>query len=82
VAETLASTVPPLLTLDLSSVEERGALKGHVTVTDAGRSVLAGEVDRVTACGIDKWLGGVHLQSRGTFWRWDDIRQRVSPRHE
>jgi hypothetical protein len=77
-AETLASTVPPLLTLDVSSVEERGALKGRVTVTDAGRSVLAGEVDRVTACGIDKWLGGVHLQRRGTVWRWDDSRQRVS----
>ena len=38
---------------------------GVVTLTDAGRSVLAGRLDRVVACGIERWLGGVHLQSGG-----------------
>ena len=37
-----------------------------VGLTDVGRSVLAGESDRVTTCGIDRWLGGVHLQHRLT----------------
>jgi hypothetical protein len=76
-AETLSHVVPSLLTLDLSTVEEGRALQGRVTLTDAGRSVLSGECDRVTTCGIDKWLGGVHLQSGITLWRWDDTRQRI-----
>jgi Domain of unknown function (DUF1835) len=35
-----------------------------VAITDAGRSVLAGEADHVTLNGIDRWIGGVHLQGR------------------
>ena len=76
-AETLAHAVPPLLTLDLAPVDEGHVLKGHVSVTDVGRSVLSGELDRVTTCGINKWLGGVHLYGGGRVWRWDDTRQCV-----
>lgn len=77
-AGTLSHAEPSLLTLDLSTVEEGRVLQGRVTLTDAGRSVLAGELDRVTTCGIDKWLGGVHLQSGGRLWRWNDTRQRIA----
>ena len=35
-----------------------------VAITDTGRSVLAGEADHVTLNGIDRWIGGVHLQGR------------------
>ena len=77
-AESLSRVVPSLLTLDLSTVDEGRVLQGRVTLTDAGRSVLSGELDRVTTCGIDKWLGGVHLQSGSRLWRWDDTRQRVT----
>jgi hypothetical protein len=77
-AESLSRAVPSLLTLDLSSVEEGRVLQGRVALTDAGRLVLSGELDRVTSCGIDRWLGGVHLQSGVMIWRWDDARQRVS----
>lgn len=76
-AEALSNAAPSLLTLDLSTVEEDRALQGNVTLTDAGRSVLSGELDRVTTCGIDRWLGGVHLQSGARLWRWDDTRQRI-----
>lgn len=62
-AMTLAHTSPPLLDAEAS-------------LTDAGRLVLAGEEDRVTACGIDRWLGGVHVHE-GNVWRWDDPQQRV-----
>jgi len=24
----------------------------------------------VKLCGIDRWLGGVHMQGRGRAWRW------------
>ena len=77
VAETLSRTTPPLLTLDPPAADDGRLLQGRVTLTDAGRSVLSGELDRITTCGIDKWLGGVHLQSAGRVWRWDPTRQRI-----
>jgi hypothetical protein len=76
-AEALSQLMPSLLTLDLSNVDEGQLLLGRVTLTDSGRSVLSGELDRVRTCGIDKWLGGVHLQNGGRLWRWDDIGQRI-----
>jgi RNA polymerase sigma factor (sigma-70 family) len=76
-AEALSRTTPPLLTLDTSIVEDRHALRGRVALTDTGRSVLSGRLDRVTTCGIDRWLGGVHLQSGVRPWRWDDARQEI-----
>ena len=77
VAETLARAAPPLLALDLSPADEGLVLKGHVTLTAVGRSVLSGELDRVATCGIDKWLGGVHLHGHGRLWRWDGTRQCI-----
>jgi hypothetical protein len=76
-AETLSRTVPALLTFDPSAGVPPAVLRGRVTLTEAGRSVLAGRLDRVTACAIDRWLGGVHLQTGGRVWRWDDTRQRI-----
>jgi hypothetical protein len=35
-----------------------------VSITDAGRRVLAGADDHVELNGIDRWIGGVHLQGR------------------
>jgi hypothetical protein len=46
------------------------SLDDELTLTDDGRRVLAGDADRVTLCGIDRWLGGVHLRGRGPVWRW------------
>jgi hypothetical protein len=62
-AAALAQTSPPLLREDRS-------------LSPAGRAVLAGESDRVAACGIDRWLGGTHLRD-GNVWRWDDRQQQV-----
>lgn len=82
--ETLSHTSPPLLTLVVPDTREGHDLQGVVTLTDAGRSVLSRRQDRVALCGIDRWLGGVHLQQSGRIWRWDDTRQRIveSDRHE
>ena len=49
----------------------------HVELTDDGVTVLAAGADRVELCGIDRWLGGVHLQGNGPVWRWDIERQAV-----
>jgi len=35
-----------------------------VSITDAGRSVLAGDEDHVALNGVDRWVGGVHLDGR------------------
>jgi DNA-binding transcriptional MerR regulator len=40
----------------------------RVEITDLGRRVLAGELDRVEVAGLDRWLGGTHL-TRGNTWR-------------
>ena len=76
-AGTLSSTSPPLLTLDLSHAAATQILRGRVALTDTGRSVLKGQLDRAATCGIDRWLGGVHLQGSDRLWRWDEARQRV-----
>lgn len=75
--ESLSRTSPPLLSLDLT-MNRPAMLRGHIRLTETGRSVLSGALDKVAACGIDKWLGGAHLQSAGTVWRWDDARQRIT----
>ena len=66
----LSRTSPPLLTFTNGADPREAALYGTVALTDAGREVLSGRRDRV-ACGLDRWLGGVHLQSGGPIWRWD-----------
>lgn len=48
---------------------------GAYALTDAGRACLRGEADRVgLAGGIDRWLGGVHLQGADAAYRWDPAR--------
>ena len=70
-ASALAATSPPLLT-----VSDGEGFRREVSITDAGRAVLAGKADRVALCGIDRWFGGVHLHG-GNLWRWDDESQRI-----
>jgi hypothetical protein len=53
------------------------SLDDEVALTDDGRSVLDGRSDRIALCGIDRWLGGVHLTGHGPVWRWDQQRQIV-----
>jgi hypothetical protein len=72
-ADRLAGTSPPLLT-----ASDGDTLHRTVAITDTGRAVLAGTLDRVATCGIDRWFGGVHVQA-GNLWRWDDGAQRVTP---
>jgi hypothetical protein len=55
-------------------LEEGG---GAVRLTKAGERVLAGEIDHVRINGIDRWLGGVHLNGPEARWRWDPARGRL-----
>ena len=77
-AASLSRTAPPLLTWSRSGASHAGPLQGSVALTDFGRAVLAGHADRVATCGVDRWLGGVHLEGRACPWRWDTARRRIS----
>ncbi|HEX8904293.1 MAG TPA: hypothetical protein VF771_05585 [Longimicrobiaceae bacterium] len=79
----LAAGETPLVTLEGGAKPDgpETTLARRVALTDAGRAVLEGREDRVRLCGIDRWLGGVHLHGRETAWRWDtDAGQLVTSR--
>ena len=65
----LAEGREPLLTATLPPDDMPG---GHeaVSLTDAGRRVLAAEADHVVLNGIDRWIGGVHLTPENC-WRFE-----------
>jgi hypothetical protein len=49
----------------------------QIVLTPLADRVLAGQADRVKVAGLDRWLGGVHLQGHDTRWRWDDRQARL-----
>jgi hypothetical protein len=75
-ADSFSRTSPALLTLTTESTNGE-VLKGSVALTDTGRAVLAGKRDRIATCGIDRWLGGVHLHNSADIWRWDESQQTI-----
>jgi hypothetical protein len=48
-------------------------LEERVAITETGRRVLAGELDRVQVAGLDRWLGGTHL-TPANAWRRENGR--------
>ena len=70
-------SAPPVPLIEIRGrLEGRGALTGAVELTPTGREVLAGRADRVEECGLERWLGGVHLAAPGPLWRWDRAHER------
>jgi hypothetical protein len=49
-----------------------------VRLTGTGARVLAGEADQIALGGIDRWIGGVHLQGHHVPWRWDDGTETIT----
>lgn len=76
--ETLSRTSPPLVTVVRGARDNGPVPQGTMTLTDVGRTVLSGRRDRVATLGMDRWLGGVHLQSGADIWRWDDMHGRIT----
>jgi hypothetical protein len=66
----LASGPSPAVAVETEASDPRFP-KGTVSITETGRRVLAGEVDWVKLAGLDRWIGGVHLEGRRVPWRWD-----------
>jgi hypothetical protein len=76
-ADSLSITSPPLVMLQGRTAGDEG-LQGSVALSDTGRAVLAGRQDRIAACGIDRWLGGVHVRRGAALWRWDGDRGQIT----
>jgi hypothetical protein len=74
----LAHAATPLAASSLSSMPAVGIPDGTLSITQAGLAVLEGRADRIALCGIDRWVGGVHLTSPGV-WRWDTKARRIVP---
>lgn len=68
----------PLVTFSPTAPAEGVLPQGTVAMTAVGRSVLAGRQDYVGLCGVDRWLGGVHLTGNADEWRWDGEKERVT----
>jgi hypothetical protein len=49
----------------------------RIALTTTGRDVLDGRDDWVRIRGIDRWLGGVHLEGREAAWRWYEAGRRL-----
>lgn len=63
--ESLRTCATPLLAPDLS-------------LTAAGREIAGGKGDHVAINGIDRWIGGVHLQGDRVAWRWDAAARKLA----
>lgn len=83
--EAMVKSRPPLLVLrDGGMFRAPGALprpeefnEQDILITEAGRKVHGNESDWIAINGIDKWLGGVHLE-RDNVWRWDSEGGRLA----
>lgn len=50
----------------------------QLVLTGEGKKALAGQTDWTKINhGIDRWLGGVHLQGENATWRWDTQRETL-----
>ena len=69
-ARELAGASPALVDLSITSDTSSAIPSGTLALTRAGRKVVDGSADRIRLCGIDRWLGGVHVHGHGPAWRW------------
>ncbi|HET7873759.1 MAG TPA: sigma-70 family RNA polymerase sigma factor [Terriglobales bacterium] len=69
-------------TLRLGEYDEslRRWMNSPVSLTDAGRQVVAGRADYIRLNGVERWVGGVHLHGTEARWRWDSAKSRLVAR--
>jgi hypothetical protein len=77
----LATGPTPLVTIDGDpGLTEAAFRTWRVGITEAGRAVRRGALDRFDAQPLDWWVGGVHIDGRDSPWRWDAAAQQVRAR--
>jgi hypothetical protein len=67
----LTHAATPLLQASVVHEKDGPIPEGTLSITEAGRAVLGGRADRIALCGIDRWIGGVHLEAGDRLWRWN-----------
>ncbi len=72
----LARASSPLLQVE--STDRPVEAQSRLRLTDVGRGVLDGRADHVALNGIDRWIGGVHLQGRDAPWRWNEGTETIT----
>ena len=77
VVKELESARPALVSVAGTAAAPGRLPSGTIALTEMGQSVLGGQLDRVEQCGIERWLGGVHLTGSQSMWRWDEARRRI-----
>jgi len=65
----LASGARPRFPPEVPAAASFGAQRFRLT--PSGREVLADKLDAIQLNGIERWLGGTHLQKGAKLWRWD-----------
>jgi hypothetical protein len=78
-ASVLAAPPQPALrfeSVDPKSGGREARWQRRVSLTPFGERLLAGEADFISANGIDRWIGGVHLT--GGDWRYDRQARRLA----
>ena len=76
----LSAEPNPLIALDAGELTGQRPPGGSVRITNTGREVLAGNADWVRLHGLDRWLGGVHLEAPAggdVRYRWDPGAKRL-----
>jgi hypothetical protein len=69
----LAGGRTPLLELGSAPLTGRTP----IGLSEPGRAVLGGDADYVDLNGLERWIGGVHLDSHADDWRWDEGLERI-----
>jgi hypothetical protein len=72
----LAASPLPLVRLEPGAGGSLRALR--ISLNSTGREVLEGREDWVRIRGVDRWLGGVHLQGAEAAWRWNPATGRLA----
>jgi hypothetical protein len=71
-ADGLAACDPSPFRFPLFTSERHAAFNAqHLSITEAGRRVLNGELDAFDLMRRDGWLGGVKVMQSSAIWTWD-----------
>jgi hypothetical protein len=65
---------PPAIALPLADFRAQ-----TLSLTEAGREVLAGARHADAMAGFDYWLGGVHFANGAAPWYWNGATKRLQP---
>jgi uncharacterized protein DUF1835 len=58
---------PALLNISGGSLSPGKIHRQHMTITETGKAVLAGDKNLLEITHLDRWLGGVHISSRNAY---------------